>query len=74
MAYTRSIVPPKCQECTRPATVEVMNRFNAPCGKFCAKHGGERARDLTKREMDADKESLRRRVAAERASDDPYGF
>jgi hypothetical protein len=42
MAYLREFGS-KCQRCSKPATVELLNRFNAPCGKFCKKCG-ERAR------------------------------
>lgn len=36
MAYMKTIEKPRCR-CGKPATKEVFNRYNAPCGKFCAR-------------------------------------
>lgn len=50
MAYTR--VLGTCPVCGEPATVEVVNRFNAPCGRYCEKHGKAKAETMTKTEND----------------------
>lgn len=41
MAHLRSIQRP-CATCGKPATVELVNRFNSPQGSYC-KHCGQKA-------------------------------
>lgn len=36
--HLREILKPKCQ-CGKPATVELYNDRNAPCGKYCRSCG-----------------------------------
>lgn len=38
-AHLRDIVPPRCGECDKPATVEVRNTQNERIGDFCRRHG-----------------------------------
>ena len=39
MAWLRELPP--CYVCTKPATVEILNRCNAVMGRYCTKHGKE---------------------------------
>ena len=51
MAYLRDIRK-ECANpaCIKPATVEVLNRFNAPCGFYCAPHGKQKLAALLRAE------------------------
>ena len=40
-AYSVEITIHKCQRCSRTATHEVFNKFNALIGRFCKKHANE---------------------------------
>lgn len=54
MAYVKDIAGTCANPtCTKPATVEVFNRLNALCGKYCRKHGEHRATALSKTEASA---------------------
>jgi hypothetical protein len=53
MAHLRAIPKPKCAECSRPATVELVNRYNATCGYYCAAHGKRAEGRMTAREIAA---------------------
>jgi hypothetical protein len=37
MAYLRELTAPRCQTCSKPARFELVNRVNAPLGKYCKK-------------------------------------
>lgn len=39
MAYIVEIPKPKCRDCSKKATHEVKNRFNASNGFFCRRCG-----------------------------------
>ena len=55
MAYLLQIEN-KCIEChTRPATVELRNRFNESHGQFCSACGKRRLKDLQDDEANAKK-------------------
>ena len=46
MAYYLREIATKCQACLRkPATHELLNSFNAPCGKFCERCDGNGVRE-----------------------------
>ena len=49
MAHLRDLVI-ECmmQGCTSRAVVELFNKSNAPCGRFCRKHGKQRLAQLKK--------------------------
>jgi hypothetical protein len=40
------LTTPRCIECGEKATIEVFNRFNSSCGKFCNRHGAKKVARL----------------------------
>jgi hypothetical protein len=46
MAYLRELPIRECQICGARAVVELVNRFNAPCGYYCRRHGRRALREL----------------------------
>lgn len=52
MAYLRELSAPRCS-CGKPARVELVNRYNAPCGTFCRRCGERARRELERREVAA---------------------
>jgi hypothetical protein len=50
-AYKKTLIKPKCRECSSPARFEVFNRFNASCGFFCSGHAEREIRRLNADEM-----------------------
>lgn len=58
MAYIRDICNSPCSRCgIVMATKEVINRFNAPCGKFCTRCAKQKLAELEKAERNANVES-----------------
>ena len=53
VAYLREIGV-QCARCIKPATHEVVNLFNAACGRFCKKHAKELLRSITADERRSD--------------------
>jgi uncharacterized Zn finger protein len=52
MAYLRDIRPGKCQRChAARATVELVNRYNAPIGQYCQKCGTFLRKRLEEQEL-----------------------
>jgi hypothetical protein len=49
MAYLRKLERPKCC-CGKPATVELINRYNASCGQYCARCGARAHKQLCESE------------------------
>ena len=50
MAYLRQLTIPACKVCKRPASKELINRYNAPVGYFCASCGKSAWRALAGKE------------------------
>lgn len=36
--------------CGKPATCEVMNNFNAPCGRYCEKCAGKAVKQMNEKD------------------------
>ena len=46
MAYSVVLPKLKCPTCKASCTHEVFNRFNASCGRYCAKHARQKVKEL----------------------------
>jgi len=53
MAYSEPILNERCR-CGKPSRVEVFNRVNALVGRYCARCGAQRVKELNAAEQDAD--------------------
>jgi hypothetical protein len=59
--YTRAL--PRCQECPKPASVEVCGTGNVVYGYFCAGHGTKKVKSLTAFWNAQDAEEQKRQLA-----------
>lgn len=49
MPHLREIPKPRCSRCQKPATVELYNDRNAPCGAYCKTCGNRKLAEEKRR-------------------------